>query len=234
MKKKQTPARNSPEAAAGPKNSQEITVGKQSSQSMKEIGGTGFELWDTSLLHRTYLAAARLSFKGDDDKAIENRNAGIAGLGLRAFSPTDAVEAMIASQAVALHMMALECARRAITRDLNPDIASKLRKDACNASRAMIDMTEALQRRRGKGAQVVRVERVVVNDGGQAVVGHIQSGAPLPAPGLMSPQSGGLLENLSAFEQAGGTADPNQADNPLQKEAEVNGANQKQSNGHSR
>ena len=34
----------------------------------------------------------------------------------------------------------------------------------------MIEMCEALDRRRGKGPQTIRVERVVVQDGGQAVV----------------------------------------------------------------
>ena len=38
----------------------------------------------------------------------------------------------------------------------------------------MTDMLEALDRKRGKGPQVVRVERVVVNEGGQAIVGNVQ------------------------------------------------------------
>jgi len=38
-------------------------------------------------------------------------------------------------------------------------------------------MLEALERKRSKGPQVVRVERVVVQDGGQAIVGTVQAGA---------------------------------------------------------
>jgi hypothetical protein len=53
-------------------------------------------------------------------------------------------------------------------------VASKLRKDAANLARAMVDMLDALDRKRGKGPQVVRVERVVVNEGGQAIVGNVQ------------------------------------------------------------
>ena len=41
--------------------------------------------------------------------------------------------------------------------------------------RNLIDMLEALDRKRGKGPQVVRVERVVVNEGGQAIVGNVRS-----------------------------------------------------------
>jgi hypothetical protein len=38
----------------------------------------------------------------------------------------------------------------------------------------MADMLDALDRKRGKGPQVVRVERVVVHEDGQAIVGNVQ------------------------------------------------------------
>ena len=44
-------------------------------------------------------------------------------------------------------------------------------------ARAMTDMLDALDRKRGKGPQqVVRVERVVVHEGGQAIVGNVKGG----------------------------------------------------------
>jgi hypothetical protein len=61
--------------------------------------------------------------------------------------------------------------------DQHPDIASKLRRDGANLARAMTDMLDALDRKRGKGPQVVRVERVVVHEGGQAIVGNVQPAA---------------------------------------------------------
>ena len=49
----------------------------------------------------------------------------------------------------------------------------------------MIEMCEALDRRRGKGPQTIRVERVVVQDGGQAVVaGSVVAGSLPPGPAL--------------------------------------------------
>jgi hypothetical protein len=81
---------------------------------------------------------------------------------------------MIAAQAVALHNGAMECFRRAILPDQPAEIASRLRRDGANLSRAMTDLLDALARKRGKGPQVVRVERVVVQDGGQAIVGNVQ------------------------------------------------------------
>ena len=44
----------------------------------------------------------------------------------------------------------------------------------------MTDMIEALDRKRGKGPQVVRVERVIVHEGGQAIVGNVHAGSPSP------------------------------------------------------
>jgi hypothetical protein len=84
---------------------------------------------------------------------------------LAAFKPTDEIEGMIAAQAVAMHHTAMECFRRSVLPDQPTDAVSKLRKDG------------ALDRKRGKGGQqVVRVERVVVHEGRQAIVGNVMGG----------------------------------------------------------
>ena len=158
----------------------EVTISKQATDSMREIGGSKYEVWNNSLLHRTMMAAPPTM--GSDGQLLENYSAGLAGLALRGFAPKDPVEAMIASQAVALHFASLECSRRAMLPQQPANIASRLRKDAANSARAMIEMAEALDRRRGKGPQTIRVERVVVEGGGQAVVGNVTTGTPLPAP----------------------------------------------------
>ncbi len=157
----------------------EVKISKQATDSMREIGGSEYEVWNNSLLHRTMMAAP--STVGSDGQPVENYSAALAGLALRGFAPKDPVEAMIASQAVALHFASLECSRRAMLPGQPADMASRLRKDAANSARAMIEMAEALDRRRGKGPQTIRVERVVVQDGGQAVVaGSVVTGASLP------------------------------------------------------
>lgn len=102
---------------------------------------------------------------------------------VEAFQPKDGVEAMIASQAVALHMLTMETARRAQLPDKPIEVTSRLRRDAANTARAMVEMTEALERRRGKGPQRIVVERVVVNEGGQAIVGHVSTPQSLPSSG---------------------------------------------------
>jgi hypothetical protein len=108
-----------------------------------------------------------------------------------AFKPKDEVEAMLAAQTVALHFGAMEALRRSMLPDQPGDAGSRLRKDAANLSRAMAEMMEALARRQGKGRQqVVRVERVVVQEGGQAIVGAVS-----PAPGPARPGGEGRSDS---------------------------------------
>ena len=121
----------------------------------------------------------------------------LAGIG-----PRDAAEGMLAAQMVAVHEAALECLRRAMLdgqsfegRQANPGQASKL-------VRSYAVLLEALDRHRGKGQpQVVRVERVTVEAGGQAIVGAVAypgggggSGAGSDerphAPGRLAPEPG--------------------------------------------
>jgi hypothetical protein len=94
---------------------------------------------------------------------------------------------MLAAQAMAMHHASMECSRRAMLPDQPSDVASKLRKDAANMARAMTDMLDALDRKRGKGPQVVRVERVVVHEGGQAIVGNVQGGDTAAATATAKP-----------------------------------------------
>src|SRR3954469_1519989 len=106
---------------------------------------------------------------------------------LRGFKPADEIEGMIAAQAVAMHQGAMECFRRAMIPDQPSDTATRMRKDGANLARGMTDMLAALDRKRGKGPQVVRVERVVVHEGGQAIVGNVQGDATPPIAGARAP-----------------------------------------------
>jgi hypothetical protein len=93
---------------------------------------------------------------------------------MAAFKPQDEIEGMIAAQSVAMHLSAMECFRRAMRPDQPGDAAARLRKDGASLARGMVEMLAALDRKRGKsGNQVVRVEHVTVQPGGQAIVGNV-------------------------------------------------------------
>jgi hypothetical protein len=139
----------------------------------RTLAGSENHEFTEALLDRVLQTTVRPT---NDPEAATKRIA-VAATALAAFKPADEIEAMLAAQAVAMHHMAMECFRRATLPDQHPDIASKLRKDGANLCRGMVDMLDGLDRKRGKGPQVVRVERVVVHEGGQAIVGNVQSAA---------------------------------------------------------
>lgn len=95
---------------------------------------------------------------------------------LSEIGPRDVVEAMLAAQMAATHEAAMECFRRAALpsqtfagRELGLKYGDKL-------VRSFAALVETLDRHRGKGQQVVRVEHVMVQAGGRAIVGAISQG----------------------------------------------------------
>lgn len=137
----------------------------------KPFGGS--EKHDFNLtVSREVLSCLRMPEANVNNETIAPMTAA-AGAALEAFKPADEIEGMLAAQAVALHFTAMDCLRRSMLPEQPSEIATRLRKDAANLMRTMTDMLEALDRKRGKGPQVVRVERVVVHEGGQAIVGNV-------------------------------------------------------------
>ena len=140
----------------------------QAVDEFRQVGGCATECGNVTILNQVMGALPQST----DLATVGVRAAGAVDM-MQAFKPKDAIEGMIAAQAVALHMMTMETARRAQILGQPGEAASRLRRDTANLARAMTDMCDALDRRRGKGPQVVRVERVVVNEGGQAIVGQV-------------------------------------------------------------
>ena len=150
----------------------DLLIGEPETDELRAFGGSRSDKFNGALIN----AMARTGWfpPGQTDEAC-NQQMFAAVAALRAFKPTDEIEGMLAAQTVAMHFGAMECFRRAMVHDQHPEVASKLRKDGANLARGMTDMLEALDRKRGKGPQVVRVERVVVYEGGQAIVGNVRS-----------------------------------------------------------
>ncbi len=97
---------------------------------------------------------------------------------LQGIKPRDEIEGMLGVQMVAAHSAAMECLRRAVLneqtlqgRDLNLKHATKL---LTLYARQM----ETLDKHRGKGQQKMTIEYVNVEAGGQAIVGHVNTGKP--------------------------------------------------------
>ena len=77
---------------------------------------------------------------------------------------------------IACHSAAMECYRRAMLPEQSFEVWQVQVGAAGKLSRTYAALLEALGRHRGKGQQVVRVEHVTVQAGGQAIVGAVTQG----------------------------------------------------------
>ena len=102
---------------------------------------------------------------------INDALAAVTGIGAR-----DETEGMLATQMIATHTAAIRALRQLkgsetiAQQNSNGNLAIKL-------LRTFTMQVEALQRYRGKGQQKVTVEHVLVNAGGQAIVGTVHPAA---------------------------------------------------------
>jgi hypothetical protein len=152
---------------------------------LKSIAGSDSARLNTELL-RAVLGCVPCS--AAEAPEIREQRVGAALDAVKGFGPRDAVEGMLAAQAVAMHLAGIAALQRSQRPDLPVEVASKLRRDGAGLCRGVVEMAEAIGRRRDGGArQVVRVERVVVEEGGQAIVGAV---AP-PGRGPLATRDGG-------------------------------------------
>ena len=138
---------------------------------LKDVAGSDRERLNGMLLRAVLGCLPCPAAERPEDR---ERRIGAALDAVASFGPRDAVEGMLAAQAVAMHLAAMAALQRSQRPDLPFEAASRLRRDGAGLCRAVAEMADAIERRRGGGArQVVRVERVTVEAGGQAVVGAV-------------------------------------------------------------
>lgn len=117
-------------------------------------------------------AIGNLSIRGgkSDPHQMDYMLAMVAGI-----NPRDQLESMLALQMAAVHDAAMETAAR-IKRVRTGQEKESAERAFIRLSRTFTAQTEALKRYRSKGEQRVYVERVTVNEGGQAIVGLVERG----------------------------------------------------------
>jgi hypothetical protein len=95
---------------------------------------------------------------------------------VKGVEPRDQVEAMLASQMAATHNATMTFARR-LAHVETIEQQDSAERAYNKLARTFAMQVEALKRYRSQGEQVVRVERVTVHEGGQAIVGNVSHGA---------------------------------------------------------
>lgn len=114
------------------------------------------------------------------DEELLARVAGALSL-LDGIKPKNEIEGMLAAQMVATHNGAMECLRRAMIPQQTFEGRDQNLKHATKLLSIYARQIEALDKHRGKGQQKITVEHVNIEAGGQAMVGHIETGKN-PAP----------------------------------------------------
>ena len=100
--------------------------------------------------------------------------AGLAAM--NGIGPGDVIADLLSAQLVSAHHAAMDCYKRAAGGELPLEVWREALNQANRLSRTSAALIEALNRHRGKsGQQTVRVEHVTVNDGGQAIVGAVET-----------------------------------------------------------
>jgi hypothetical protein len=103
----------------------------------------------------------------------------VAGL-----QPRDQIEATLGVQMAAIHLATMKAAEN-LGGAKNLNVMDMQEKALNRLARTFAAQMEALKRYRSKGEQRVYVERVTVNEGGQAIVGPVIRGG----------RDGGIDEN---------------------------------------
>ena len=94
---------------------------------------------------------------------------------IRDMAPRDAVERMLAVQMAATHVATIRAGRWMATSDNLPQLEAHY-TGFNKLARTFAAQVEALRKHRTGGKQVVTVQHVNVADGGQAIVGNVQTG----------------------------------------------------------
>ena len=92
------------------------------------------------------------------------------------LEPRDAIEAMLVAQMTATHVAMTAMAGK-LSKHTMHQTRESCERSMTRLGRVYVTQMDALKKYRRKAQQVVRVERVTVHEGGQAIVGDVRHGA---------------------------------------------------------
>ena len=153
-----------------------VTLPRPSKPEFKQLGGSDSDYFNQMLANQT-LGALWIAHSDDEER---NRQFLAASAALIGAKPENELEGMLVSQMIACHAASLECHRRAMLAEQSVEGRQINLSAASRMSRTYATLLEALNRYRGKGEQLVRVEHVTVQAGGQAIVGAVTQGVTAP------------------------------------------------------
>ena len=112
---------------------------------------------------------------GSHKKRVDADATNFALAFLDSMQPRDAAEALLMTQMASVHLATMMLARR-LNHVENIPQQDAAERALNKLARTYAGQMETLKRYRSKGQQIVRVERVTVENGAQAVVGNVNHG----------------------------------------------------------
>src|SRR6476619_393182 len=155
-----------------PSRNVEVVIPRPTKPEFRQLGGSDSDHFNQMLATQTL---ATLWVANSDDEQ-RNRQFLAATATMIGAKPADELEGMLISQMIACHAASLECYRRAMLAEQSFEGRQSNLSAANKLSRTYTMLLDALSKHRGKGQQVVRVEHVTVQAGGQAIVGNVTQG----------------------------------------------------------
>lgn len=89
------------------------------------------------------------------------------------MKPEDPLESMLITQLTVTHVAMCQISRKMFDAEY-PQLRESYERSVTRLSRTYMAQMDALKKYRAKAQQTVRVERVTVEDGGQAIVGNVE------------------------------------------------------------
>ena len=150
-------------------------VARKAGRDIEPAAATGTKLTPLQL-HLANEVGLTLWLPDGLGKEETNRRLKSAVAMLKGIEPQGTVEEMLAAHMVASHSAAMECLRRAMLKKQTFEGREQNLKHAAKFMSIYTHQLEVLDKHRGKGQQKVTVEYVNVEPGGQAIVGHVETG----------------------------------------------------------
>jgi hypothetical protein len=116
-----------------------------------------------------------LGMAAQEAKRVDQGTLNYALAMVRGVEPKDLVEVTLGVQMAAIHLATMNAAAR-LNGSRTPQMWDAHERALNRLARTFTTQVEALKRYRSKGEQRVYVERVTVNEGGQAIVGPVSHG----------------------------------------------------------
>ena len=150
---------------------------------LKSIGGSQFDDWNNILANQT-IKTLWVFKNSDEQQVIKQENAAVAALAGIGPKGRDRRHDRGATRRVSQRHHGVSPACHASRADVRGQ--AREFNQANKLSRTYATLLEALNRHRGKGQQKVTVEHVHVHEGGQAIVGNVET----PGGGFASKSKG--------------------------------------------